>query len=194
MHFKDMSAQGNAIGKDNFLKITPGQPTIVAFRGDPVDFYLHWAAGRGQVCTLKTEGYCAFCEKGERASFRFRINVIVNEGGQYVAKVWEQGRTIYDQLRSIHQDCDLEKHLMKITRSGTTKDNTTYTITPVMKDGEIKGEREAKISAVKLHDLSPGAAPKKEEPGPPVDNSFNELSPPPLMTNLDSVEEMTPFD
>lgn len=174
---KEISPEGSGsgLGKDSFLKIVADRPIVVAFRGDPEDFYSHWMAGGGQMCTRES-GKCVPCENKIPRSFRFRINVAVKEGNEYVMKVWEQGRTIYNTLRDLHEEYGLDKTLIKIVRKGSTKDDTSYTLMPA-KDGLIKPETEAKLSALVPHQLTPK---KKEQ------KTFDEVESP--------GELETPFD
>lgn len=133
----------------NYLKLKSGESAKGVFRGEPFDFRQHWHNNRSAVCTGTD---CILCAEGNNSSFRFRINFVTNENGTYTAKVFEQGGKTYDALRSLHEsDYDLERTVIKITRSGSRND-TTYSVVPVPR-GDVTDEMEKKISEVKLNDL-----------------------------------------
>jgi hypothetical protein len=146
MKFKSVNFNGNK----NYLKLSDGESVKGVFRGDPYDFRQHWGQGRSVLCQ---DDSCERCAAGETSSFRFRINFVVNENGVYTAKIFEQGATVYGQLKLLHEsDYDLEKMVVTISRHGSNKNNTIYNILPV-KNGEIKNGTLKIISQIKLHDL-----------------------------------------
>jgi hypothetical protein len=133
-----------------FLKLKPGESATGIFRGDPHTFRSHWVAGRSVLCTAEK---CEHCKQGHRASFKFRLNFVTKENGTYVAKIFEQGGTVYDYLQSMHSaDYDLEKTIVKITRHGIGTD-TTYQIVP-LPNGQVNAAQLKHIAHVKLHDLA----------------------------------------
>lgn len=149
MKFPDFNTGGP--GGKAFVKLKDGESIKGVFRGDPHPFRQHWVENRGVFCPGKS---CPLCAEGEKSSFRFRINFVMQENGAWVAKVFEQGWTSYDYLKSMHEsDYDLEKTLIKITRRGTGTD-TSYSILPVP-NGTLKKPDVDAIAAVALHDLSP---------------------------------------
>ncbi len=146
MQFREESEGG---GK-NFLKLKPGQSVRGVLRGDLYEFRQHWINNKGVACP--GEG-CAICAKGEKNSFRFRLNFVMREteGGPFVAKIFEQGWMVYAQLRELHKDYPLPETVIKITRNGEGT-NTTYVITPT-KDA-LTGALAASVKSVPLLDLS----------------------------------------
>lgn len=155
MKFRDKSTGG---GK-NFLKLKAGESVRGVFRGDPYEFRQHWTANRGVKCEGAS---CELCKSGDKSSFRFRLNLVIQENGALAAKVFEQGWTVYELLKALHEgDYDLEKHFMKITRHGTGTD-TSYSIVPVP-NGAVSKDTDKQIAAVKLADLSHQAAEEAEE-------------------------------
>jgi hypothetical protein len=155
MKFRDLS---NAIGK-NLIRLKPGEETRGVFRGDPVDFRQHWVNNRSSICTGRET--CDLCKSGEKSSFRFRINFVVNENGAYVAKIFEQGKAVYEAMKALNHDYDLEKNQMKIKRLGSGTD-TTYSILPVP-NGVVTKDTEKAIGELALHQLSESAAEAAEE-------------------------------
>ncbi len=134
----------------NFLKLKDGESLTGVFRGDLFEYRLHWADNHGSVCPGKDT--CTLCATGNKAKFRFRVNFLVKEGSSYVAKIMEQGWTVYELLREMNEtDYDLEKYVMKITRRGEKLD-TTYSIIPAP-NGALSEETEAKLKLVPLNDL-----------------------------------------
>lgn len=139
----------------DFLKIEAGQSVEGVFRGDPVDFYQHWPKG-GEKSICSGSG-CPSCAAGVKRNFRFLINFVMKENAAYVAKVWEQSGTVYDDMRGLHESgYDLEKTVVRITRKGNGKD-TTYHIVP-KPDGKLTPATEKAIAAVKLNELGQGAS------------------------------------
>lgn len=134
----------------NFLKLKPSESVSGTFRGDPYDFKIHWNDNRSILCPGKEK--CDLCIAGEKPKFRFRVNFIMKEGNDYVAKVIEQGWTFYETLRSLNEsDYELEKYMMKITRQGSGM-NTSYTIIPAP-NGLLTSEVEKKVSQVVLNNI-----------------------------------------
>lgn len=146
MKFKDLTNNSSK----NLLKLKAGEEIRGVFRGDPVDYRQHWHQNRGVICPGRHK--CELCNAGEKSAFRFRINFIVNENGAYVAKVFEQGRAVYEALKALHTDYNLEKHQMKIKRLGSGTE-TTYNILPVP-NGNVTDELEKKLSAIPVNPLS----------------------------------------
>ncbi len=161
MKFK--SSGGGAGGKD-FLKLGAGASVKGVFRGDVHEFKQHWVAQRSSLCP--EDATCELCKEGtSKAQFRFRLNVLINENGAYVAKIFEQGWTVYCQLRDMHaSDYNLEKTIVKITRNGEGK-NTTYTIMPLPGTmGTVNAAMEKQLGAVPLIALTDTPAETEEEP------------------------------
>lgn len=102
-----------------FVKLKDGEEIIGVFKGMPHEFGLIWETKKHVPVGT------------EKSTFRFRINFIVKEGASYVPKVFEQGITVYNMLKELHQSYPLPETAVKIKRSGSTKDDTTYTILPL---------------------------------------------------------------
>lgn len=138
-------------GPGNFLKLTDGDSVRGVFRGNPSEFKQHWVDNKSIHCGSTENSPCELCKKGDRPNFRFRINFIMNENGVFSSKIFEQGAKVYRALQALHQDYNLEKTTVKITRSGTgTK--TSYSILPTP-NGNLSPDLETKISQVPLKDL-----------------------------------------
>ncbi len=151
--------------KRNFLKLKDGETISGIFRGDLFEYRLHWADNRGIVCTGHD---CELCKAGNKSKFRFRLNFIVKEGKDYVAKVFEQGWKTYELLSSMNDsDYPLEKYVLKITRRGIGLD-TSYSIMPAP-NGLVSAETEAKLKDVSLNVLDHITEAEKE-PAPVVED------------------------
>lgn len=156
-------AQRSGGGK-NYLKLKAGESVRGVFRGDPVDYRMHWVGGRGVDCPPKD---CPHCATGDKSGFRFRVNFVLNENGAYTAKVFENGWGVYEAMRALHEgDYNLEHHLVKLTRHGSGKE-TSYSIIPVP-NGTLAASQEALVSAVALHPLTTTEeSDSKEDTAPP---------------------------
>lgn len=159
MKFKELSSSG----PKDFLRLKPGDEVRGVFRGDPVDFRQHWKDNRGYACPGRAT--CELCQANEKSAFRFRINFVIKENGAYVAKVFEQGKAVYEALKELHKDYNLETNTMKIKRIGSGTE-TVYNIVPVP-NGAVSGEYIKAMEMLKLNSLSPfgqDATPTPEEP------------------------------
>lgn len=155
----------NPNGKNTYLKINPGTAIKGIFRGVPYIFYSKWD---GQKSIPSQKGQ-------EGAKFRFKINFVMSENGLWSAKIWEQGYSVYDQLKSLNQEYPLEKTIVTIKRQGEGL-KTSYLILPA-KEGAISPDVASLLEKVKLHDFS---KPKEDEtdssPTMPSFDEFDERS------------------
>lgn len=138
MQFKDPSQIKTGDG-GNFLKVKNKETVSVVFRGEPYEFYSVF--GSKSAVPEGTKG----------SKFRFLINAIVFEDGKFVAKPWEQGISVYKQLAHLNKEFGLEGK-MKITRSGSGKDDTEYSILPDIK-APLSDAQKKQLDAVALVDL-----------------------------------------
>lgn len=153
-----MKFRSNSEGTMNLIRLKSGESLRGVFRGDVHEFKQHWSENRSVVCPGLN--LCEKCANGEKASFRFSINFVLKENEHYIAKVWEQGWQTYLALKALHEGgYDLEKYLMKISRSGATKNDTTYSIVPVP-NGLLSPAQLVEVSKVKLVQLGD----EKKEP------------------------------
>lgn len=148
MNFSQTPSEGSA---GNFLKIKAGEFALGVFRGSPHEFYNLWENGKSKEVPQGTLG----------ARFRFKINFVTKVNGQHTPVVWEQGPTVYNQLKDFNKDFPLEKTIVKISRTGSTKDDTTYTILPLPKGSEVTPQLEETLAALKLNDLKAEAKPQE---------------------------------
>ncbi len=136
----------------NFLKLKDKESVVGVFRGSPFDFRQHWIANRSFPC--KGQG-CEHCTNKVKSTFRFRLNFVTKDPNNpqgYVAKIFEQGFSVYESLRALGEaGHNLERTLVKITRNGTGQ-ATSYTI--VNMPQPLAPQSEQFISKVKLHDLT----------------------------------------
>lgn len=143
MKFKESpqvpSSEGNG---GTFLKLKNKETATGIFKGEVHEYYAIWDGN--------TYAEVSPDEKG--AKFRFRINFVINEGGKYVSKIWEQGTIVYNDLKALHEEYNLEETLVKITRNGEGTD-TTYSVMPA-KNQPTK-EQLKKLAGVELNDLNP---------------------------------------
>ena len=129
-------------GPSNYLKLKDGESVTGILRGD---LYKYYETGFGP--TAKIVG------PGEGAE-KYRANFIVKEGAQYVAKVWNFGGKIYDTLSALEESgWDLDHTLLTVSRVGTTKENTKYTVTPVKQEPSPSALKE--IEKLELNTLTP---------------------------------------
>lgn len=154
MQFKDYgsSLKDDGGNSGSFLKFRDGESKRLILRGEIHDFYKKWVSGKGIECAPDERG----------AARRFKVNAILEENGELVAKVWEFGITIYDQLRGINEEYPLETTKIKVTREGSTKDNTSYTVLPLVSEkDQLSPKHLEKINSIHLHELDRKPSEKK---------------------------------
>ncbi len=148
-----------------YLKLKDKESAVGVFKGDLVEYYQIYGEGIVPPGTPK-------------AGFRFSVNFITKEGSSFVAKVFSQGRIAYNRLAHLHEEYDLEKTVVKITRKGSGKDDTEYYIDPVppkMQPSEKGWEIINAVSLVEIPDPygeKKEAPPKDEAPWPVEDQSI----------------------
>ena len=138
MDFKEDKELGLSQG-GMFVKLASGESVKGVLRGRINEFYSVFEDGKSNVVSKEDGG-----------KFRFRVNFVVENEGDFTPKVLEQGATVYKQLRTISSDYDLEHTLIKITRNGEGT-STTYSVLPMPKP--LAGEQLKKLDAVTLHEL-----------------------------------------
>lgn len=139
------------LGKDSFLKLQDKEEVIGIFKGEIYTFKHHWTEKQGFEC----EGAnCQHCKNNpdKFPSFRFRINFVTTINGNWVAKIFEGGGELYDQLENLDRKYDLSKTVVEIIRRGL-KQSTKYDILPMVQHPLTK-EMEAKIKSVSLLPLT----------------------------------------
>lgn len=140
MKFKSGLSVPNGNGSKNFLKLKPSESVYGIFMGDPYEFYSLWENGRGKDVPEGTAG----------SSFRFRINFVVKDGAVYVPKIFENGVTVYNQLKELHEEYALDTIVVKITRNGSGKE-TSYSIIPA--NQKLTKETLAHLKTLQLNEL-----------------------------------------
>jgi hypothetical protein len=144
----------------DILKLKDGDQVEGVFRGDPVEYRQHWPQG-GRPIICPDDGTCPACAANDKPSFRFRINFVVKDKNNWVPMVWEQGWTVYNQLKSMHEnDYPLNTTIVKIRRTGEGMNDTSYTILP-SPQGVVSKELNDQLNKLQLHDLTVKAADKK---------------------------------
>lgn len=107
-------------GSSEFLKIEPNQKVVGVFRGEPREFYAKFENNKSVECKSSDMG----------ARFRCRLNFVTKSAeGEYIARIWEFGPTVYNQLKEINEDYQLENTVVSIKRNGEGL-NTTYSVLP----------------------------------------------------------------
>lgn len=126
-------------------------------RGEPVLFQQHWVNGRSSVCG---EFNCALCDAENPPSHKARFNIITEEGSVWVAKIYEFGRTVFDQIKALADEgYALETTRIKIQKSGSGLD-TAYSVMPAAK--ALTDQEKKLVASVPLKDIRPRP---KSEPG-----------------------------
>lgn len=151
-----------------FLQLKNGESATGVLRGEIYEFFIKWVNGKSeQVRANDPEG-----------KSRFKVNIVVNEEGKFVAKIWEFSFFVYNDLANIASEYDITKTKIKITRNGSGTE-TRYLILPLLKE-PLGPKAMEQIEAVKLNILN------KDKPNvdtySPGENDFGE---PPVETDED---------
>lgn len=159
MKFEEGSGVGAEDGK-NYIKLKDGESVKGVFRGAPVTLKKHWINKKPFDCDGDS---CQYCAAGDKAGFRFKLNLLMRdqETGQFVARIFEQGWTVYLQLKDLNEEYPLEKTIVNITRRGSGMNDTTYTILPA-KEGAVNATLDATLSKIQLFELAPSVAIKTQ--------------------------------
>ena len=151
-------------GAGEYLKIKDKKSVVGVFRGEPLEYYAKWDGKKSSKCD----------PTDAKARFRFRVNFIVQESGSLKSLIWEQGPMVYNSLKAINADYNLESHFMKITRHGSGMNDTEYMIMPVP-NGALDASKEQMVAAVPLQDLNSGLELNSVQPLPPSTQASDEL-------------------
>lgn len=142
MKFEFIDKQSDGGNGGAFLKLDTGESVNAILRGEPYKYYQIWPqGGTKQVFSEPTAG----------AQMRFKVNVIVHEDGQFVAKIWDFPAMTSNMLYEIQQEVDLEKTKLKLSRTGTGK-KKAWMIIPL---GPIDAKTIKQVDAVELLPLAP---------------------------------------
>jgi hypothetical protein len=128
-------------GSDKFFRIKDGEMVNFVLKGPLHTFY---QKGFGQLSQI--------VGPGEGGKQRFRQNVIVKDGNGFAVKIWEFGTKLYDTIAALQASgWDLNTTQLTLSRKGSTKENTTYTLTPIPKPISAAAAKE--IEKLELHSL-----------------------------------------
>jgi hypothetical protein len=155
MMFNNDLKTGGGPGSEAFVKIKGGESVAGALRGEEYVFYTHWD-DKGSVLCRRSMGiseHCEYCSRGDRPKARFRFNMVVKNAqtGLYEMKILEGSAQMYQELKMLHAEWDLQKRVIKIVRTGNGRLDTRYTVGVTQQ--EVTEEMNAQFSALDLHDL-----------------------------------------
>lgn len=130
-----------------FIKLKDGDFVEGIFRGQP-HFYYQKFGDRTEYDTW-----------AEGRSFKFKIPFVINENGAWVAKIYQGGAKVRDQIFDMGEEYGVKDTngdlvridaIFKIKRTGSGKDDTRYSI---LFKGFPTAEQLLQINAVKLPNL-----------------------------------------
>lgn len=134
MKFKASGGGGSSIA--NLIKLKAGESVVGVLRGEPYEFE-H-----------------AFKE-GDKAKFRFRLNMVTKVNGAMTAMVLEGGWKLYQGLRTLSEaGWDLETSFVKISRQGSGMNDTTYTAAVIPQAPTSDALQQ--VAKIPLNDLTGG--------------------------------------
>lgn len=143
---KRAAPTGEGIGAANYLKVEENTSITCVPRGEVFEFYQKWPKGGVKE---------VFAEPVPGSGRRYKINVVLQEEGKFVAKVFEFGPRVYDQFADIAEDLKITETKIKISKRGSGK-NTQWSVIPL---GAADPKALKAIAEVALHELKvPGEA------------------------------------
>lgn len=133
-------------GDTNFIKIASGASITGLLTGDVRTFHQHTINKSFFPCMGNT---CQYCQQGDKKQFKFKINILVTENGAMIAKIFQGGWKVYQQLGALQKNgFDLTQIPVVIQRQGTGM-ATVYTVMPSPK-GAINPKALEQMRDVKL--------------------------------------------
>lgn len=127
-----------------FIRLADGESVTGVLTGEPYIFHTKWIGEKSEKCEATEQG----------AKFRFRVNMIVRENKALTPKVLEQGWTVYEGFKDLVKNgYTMDKQMIKISRRGSTKNNTNYLVVPVQ-DGTLGADEQKELLKLPLHDLT----------------------------------------
>lgn len=100
---------------------------------------------------------------GDKAKFRFRLNLVTKVDGAMKAMVLEGGWQLYQGLKQLSEaGWDLEKTYIKVSREGSTQNDTKYfaAVLPTPPTADVISA----VEKIQLNDLKgPSAQPQPEQ-------------------------------
>lgn len=137
--------QGSGSGGGKFLKMEVGQSVSGVFRGETVSYWQKWP--RGGVKETSDIPKPGFQE-------RFKVNVVIHEEGQFIAKIFDCSLATYNQIATINESMDIETIKCTISRQPAGK-GSAYFVMPNLKE-PLKPAQLKSIEAVELNSLAQG--------------------------------------
>jgi hypothetical protein len=148
-----------------FFKLKDGDIKTGVLRGEVFEYAALWKDRRSVVVPVGTPG----------SKCRYRINIVVHEEGKFLAKIWEFSQTICNQLAALAEEYDMSITKIKISRKGSTIQDTEYSIIPT-KD-QLSAAQIKLIGEVPLNILEHKDVQEKSLPPPSNDSdSFTDAN------------------
>lgn len=144
-----------------FLKLKDGESVVGVLRGSVYEFRSKWVAGKSIIVD----------KQDPEGRSRFRVNIVVQEDGHLLVKIWEFGIGVNNKLADIASlladvDRDITQTKIKIERRGTEM-ATEYHITTLAKEPLTKAQLE-NIAAIKLNLLEHQEKKRDDDLAPPA--------------------------
>lgn len=125
-----------------YLRLKNGESVIGLLRGEIYESFQIFEDGKGKHVLHGTKG----------AKQRFSINIIVKDGGENKAKIFEFGKPVNNKLYALSKEHDLTKTFIKISREGEKLDTVWFVESVSVKPSEATL---ASLNAIPLNILEP---------------------------------------
>lgn len=145
-----------------FIKLKDKESVVGVLAGDIFEYFSLWENKKPRLVPEGTPG----------AKFRFRINLVVKDGTNFIPKVFEGGVAVYRHLEELSGEYSLEQTYLKITRNGEGLD-TTYSIIPSRM--QVSAADLIHIKKLKLNDVSDFEKKDHNSPPPLEEANFDEI-------------------
>lgn len=138
MHFPQRS--GDSSGPSHYLKVKDGESVTGILLGE---LYTYYQTGFGPTAQVVGQGM---------GKERHRANIAIKGPSGFEVKIWEFGSKIYDDLAVLAASgWEMNRTFITISRTGTTKETTRWSVTPNKKEPTIS--ELTLMSVLKLNEL-----------------------------------------
>lgn len=167
MEFKTKANHGSG-GGNRFLKLKDGESVVGVFRGEIYEFHTKWVNGKSLPAAADDP----------EAKTRFRANIVINENGKPMAKIFEFAYPVFEQMAMINKKRgDITKIKIDISRIGEGT-QTKYILMPSADPVNLRALDNIELHILNKNDEIPRMPLTSPPPGwddyPPPGDEFSE--------------------
>lgn len=126
------------------LKLADGETVVIRFLDDEpyANVATHWLERKGKKSFICLGNGCPLCGIGDRPRATYNFNVVKLGEGDPTLYSWEVGVKLLKQIETANKakTGPLTRRYYSLTRSGSTKDNTSYTLAVIRRVDDIEDD------------------------------------------------------